>query len=1218
VAVTPNMDTIEASTLTAAPGEPARLVAGGRYRIRHFLGEGSNKKVFLAEDTELGRDIAIAFVQRASARESTLLRVRREVRAMARLGDHPNIVTVHDVGEEGGRTYITSQYVPGGSLVERLRALPGRRMPVPDALSVGGQVAAALAHAHGHGIVHRDLKPGNVFLTDQGVALLGDFGMAVKGGDMRITTDKAFIGTAPYMPPEQARGHPVDTRSDLYSLGAMLFELVTGRPPFTGEDPIVVIAQHAHAPRPSAMALNAMVPPELDALITELMAIDPGDRPPSAIDVKQRLDALSPEADRAPKVRAPVEPVRLPPALAGGRQRPFVGRTAALGVLRENWIRSTSGQPGAVFVRGNAGIGKTRLCAQFAQEAQEGGATVIYGRCEEEALAPYGPLIQGLRHYATYCPWLPDVLELPAGVELARLGWPVPGGTPRTETRAADRDAERYQLFEAAVALVKELATPAPLLVVFDDLHWADIPTLRVLRHLIRNVEEAEVLLLCTMRDDEPTPDELRDRAMLELGREPIVDTLQLDGLNHEETAELVATRSRVEFGGDVVSLLWEQTGGNPFYIQETLNTVRDVDQLRADLEESGVARRSVPKGIETLIARRLDALDPATREVLEGASIIGREFGLGLLAPLLGKPVPDVIDALEAAIRDGLVVEVPGYVDRFAFCHALVRVTLYRRQAPSLRMQLHAQCAEALEAHYAGSRPHSAELAHHFFEARHVLGGDRALVYTREAAKWATESLAHEEAVAHKMHAVQILAEQGRHRERCELLLSSGRGLWRAGEADAARKVYAAAAELARELDEPELLAQAALGFGRRDYAPGEVDERHIALLEEALERLGPEDSGWRARCLAALADAEHFRAGPAEVQALSREAVAMARRIGDEGALVWALAGLNTALLHIEFLDERLAVNQEMLELVRDTHRDEQAAYALHGRLYALFELGDIETARREHAALVELADQLKQPLYQHFATAWTAKQMEMAGRFAEAEALAVKSLNYAERAHLAYAHSNYAGQLFGLRRDRGELGRLPAEVREHIGERPRLPVWRAGMVCALLDAGQRERAQADFAALAADDFAGVPRDLFWLGAMCLLAEACGNLGDRARAEVLYRRLEPYAERNAQIGLAVFVGTVQRFLGRLATVLERWDAAERHFEAALERSEAMGAVASLAHIRLELAQMLLARREAGDRERALEHLAEARRTAEELGMMPVANRAAALELAP
>jgi tetratricopeptide (TPR) repeat protein len=1205
------LETMEGSTLAAVAGEPARTVAGGRYEIVRFLGEGSNKQVFLAQDTKLGREIAIAFVHRAAASAETLTRVRREVQAMARLGDHPNVVTVYDVGEEGGRTYIISQYVEGGSLAQRLRRLPGRRMPTDDALAVAVQVASALAHAHEHGIVHRDLKPGNVFLTTQGTALLGDFGMAVKSSDLRVTMDHAFVGTAHYMAPEQARGKPVDVRSDLYSFGAMLFEMTCGRPPFTGEDPIAVVAQHAHSPRPNATEIEPAVPPELAELIEQLMAVQPADRPRAATEVHARLVALAPGAAAAVAARPATEPVRLPPALASGRQRSFVGRAEPLATLRETWIRAAKGQPGVVFLYGNAGIGKTRLCSQFAQEVQEAGATVLYGRCEEEALAPYGPLLQSLRHYATYG----DVFALPAAIELAGLGWPIPGSERGGEQPG--RASERFELFEAAVALVRQLTETAPLLVIFDDLHWADIPTLRVLRHLIRYVEDARVTLVCTSRDDEPGQDELRLRALTEIRREANVETLTLHGLSEDETAQLVAERARADVEPDIVNRLWERTEGNPFYIEETIRTVDDLAELRDDLAESGAVRRGVPTGIEALILRRLAALEPTTREVLDAAAIIGREFGLGLLAPVLGKPVPEVTDALEEAIREGLVVEVPGYVDRFAFCHALVRVTLYRRQPPSARMTLHARCGEALEARYAGSAPHAAELAHHFFEARHVNGGDKALQYSLAAAKWAAAALAYEEAVAHQMEAQQVLAEQGRDAERCALLLACGRMLWRAGESDQARSTFATAAALARELDDPESFAQAALGFGRRYYDPGEVDEPQIALLEEALERLGPEDSAWRARILAGLAEALQFRESPARIQEISREAAGMARRLGDKYVLAVVLAGLHNALLHTEFLDERLAVGAEMLELARESRRDEHVATALHWRLYDLFELGDMDTARREHALLVELAERLKQPLYQHFAAAWEAKWAETAGRFAEAEELAKRSLHYAERAHMAYAHSNYAGQLFGLRRDRGELAQLPEEVREHIGERPRLPVWRAGMICARLDAAQHERARADFEELAQRDFAGVPPDLFWLGAMCLLAEACGRLGDRPRAGVLYRLLEPYADRNAQVGLAVSIGIVHRFLGRLAAVLERWEVAERHFEIALERSAAMEAITSLANARFEYAEMLLARRAPGDRERAAEHLAAARATAEELGMLPVARRAALLERA-
>jgi hypothetical protein len=1233
--VGPPAEAMEVSTLEAVPAEPERLVADGRYRVQHFLGQGANKQVFLAEDTWLGRDVAIAFIRRAAASQATLVRVRREVQAMARLGDHPNIVTVYDVGDDGGRTFIVSQYVAGGSLSGHLARLPGGRMPLPDALAVAQQVSEALTHAHDHPsmpTIHRDLKPDNVFLMPgHGLltALLGDFGMAIAGNDIRITSEHAFVGTAPYMAPEQARGHPVDVRSDIYSLGVMLFELLCGQLPFSGESVSAIVAQAAMSPRPSVAALDAAIPAELDLLVKRLMAVRPADRPWSAAEVRDRLAALSPITRSTPAARPAVEPVRLPPALATSRQWSFVGRAKDLVTLRDNWRQAGAGQPRAVFVCGNAGIGKTRMCSEFAQEVHALGATVLYGRCEEEALAPYGPFIHAIRHYATHRPSLVDVLDLPAGFELARLGWPISGGDRRlrASTGEGDRDTERYQLFEAAVALVKAMARSAPLLVIFDDLQWADLPTLRLLRHLIRFVDEGAVMLVCTMRDDEPKPDERREHALGELQREAVVETMRLEGLNQDETAALVEKWAHAEVEPDVIACLRDRTGGNPFYIEESLRPLRNLARLRDDLAESRPVSHSVPKAIEALILRRLSsrALSPATLEVLDAAAIIGREFGLGLLAALLRRPVPDITDALEEAIRKGLVIEVPGYVDRLAFCHAFVRETLLSRQQPSHRMRLHARCGEALEARYATSGPHAAELAHHFFEARHDERDEKALRYALAAARWASGALAYEDAVTQQDRALQILAEQGRERdpERCDLLLSRGRALWRAGETEAARDSFAQAAGVARQLEDAERFARAALGFGHRYYDPDEVDEQLIALLEEALERLGERDSGWRARILAGLADALHFRESPDTVQELGREAVRMARSIDDKPALVVAYAGLHAALLHIDFLEERLEVNKEMLDLIErigDRGPQEATAHALHWRLYNLFEVGDMETARREHATLSELAERLRQPIYLHFAAAWEAKWAETEGRFDEAEHLALRSLELAERSHMPYAKSNYAGQLFGLRRDQGLLEKLPGEIREFIGERPQLVVWRAGMLLARLDAGEQDRARAEFEDLARLDFARVPRDIFWLGAMCLLAEACARFADRERATVLFDKLERHADRNAQIGLALSVGVVHRFLGGLAGVMERWAEAVDHFEEARRLSKNMGAITSLAHIECEYAETLLARGDAADRASAAKHLAEARRIAGAFKVVgrevhPVASRAAALE---
>ena len=1195
------------------PEAPARAIAGGRYRIGRFLGRGASKQVFLAEDTALDRAVAISFVGRVAS-DAAQLRYQREVRAMARLGDHPNVVSVHDVGTEDGTTYIVAQYVAGGSLADLVRTLPRRRMGVSQALSVARDVAAALDHAHGLGVVHRDVKPANVLLDERGRALLCDFGVAHALADLRLTAEHLHVGTVPYMPPEQARGAPPDPRGDLYALGAMLFELLCGELPFPGTDAATVLAQHAAAARPSVAARNPAISPALDALVTRLLAVDPADRPPSAAALVELLAGLAPGAP-APAPAAPArrlaESVRLPAALAGGRQAGFVGRAAALAELRDTWERAVGGEPGVVLVRGNAGIGKTRLCTEFARTVHAEGGTVLYGRCEEEALAAYGPFVEAVRHFAAHQPGLPEQLRLPAGFELARLGWPVPGAAPQPPP-GPDRAAGRYQLFEAAVALVGAMAEHAPLLVVFDDLHWADVPTLRLLRHLVRFAGTARVMLVGTLRDDEPGHDERRVRALEEIRREPLTRTLDLDGLSEAETAELVVACLQAPAAGDVVSRLRERTAGNPFYIEETLHGLDDLGALRDTDDASGLVPHAVPSGIAALIRRRLAGLDPATRAVLEAAAVAGREFGVELLAALGPWDAPAVGDALQEAVRDGIVVEVPGRMDRFAFRHALVRMTLYAGQPASRRMDLHARCGTALEA--GGAR--AAELAHHFFAARHAGHAEAALRHSLAAAQWASDQLAFEEAVAHRDRALELLAAAGPERdlERCDLLLSRGRALWRSGEAAEAQRTFLAAAELARALGDAGRFAAAALGYGRRHYDPGETQPQLVALLEEALARLGEGDSGARARVLAGLADALHFREPPERVQAYSREAVAMARRLGDEHALAVALAGLHGALLHTAYLDERLPIGLEVLALVSQGRPGEHGATALHWRLYDLWEAGDMATARREHARLVALAERLGQPLYRHFAAAWEAKWLETAGRFAEAEEQALRSLDFARRAHMPYAESNHAGQLFGLRRDQGTLDTLPAEVRDAIGDRPRLPVWRAGMVLAHLDAGDRTRARADYEALAADGFAAVPADLFWLGSMCLLAEACSRLADAPRAGALYAALAPYAARNAQIALAVSVGPVHRHLGLLAALRDDPAAAERHFEAAIALSAELGAVPSLAHTRCDFADLLLARGGPGDRDRAADHVARAERVAAELRIPRLAQRAAAL----
>ena len=270
--------------------------ADGRYVVKGFLGEGGRKKVYLAHDEKLDRDVAVAVIKTEGLDDAGLSRVKREAQAMGRLGDHPNIVTVFDIGDDGGQPYIVSQYMGGGDLDGLLNKATDRRLSVPDAMRIATQIQQGLAHANERGIIHRDLKPGNIWLTEDGTAKIGDFGLAVSLDRSRLTMEGMMVGTVAYMPPEQALGRQPDARSDLYSLGCVTYEMVTGRAPFLGDDPVAIISQHINTAPVAPSWHNPDVPRALESLIMRLLAKNPDERPESAAAIPEALAAIVPSS----------------------------------------------------------------------------------------------------------------------------------------------------------------------------------------------------------------------------------------------------------------------------------------------------------------------------------------------------------------------------------------------------------------------------------------------------------------------------------------------------------------------------------------------------------------------------------------------------------------------------------------------------------------------------------------------------------------------------------------------------------------------------------------------------------------------------------------------------------------------------------------------------------------------------------------------------------
>jgi hypothetical protein len=913
---------------------------------------------------------------------------------------------------------------------------------------------------------------------------------------------------------------------------------------------------------------------------------------------------LQPGAGASRPAPAPVSgpPVPLPRELARAEQRPFVGRAAPLRRLRELWSESWRGHGGLLALAGEPGIGKTRLAARFAAEVHAEAGLVLYGRADEESVSPYQPFVEALRHYAACRPGLADEPCLETAMRLLAGLVPELGRPPAAAVgRVGDRPHDRQRLFEALLQLLVYAAGERRLLVIVEDLHWADAPTIRLMRELARRTAGSRVLVVATYRDLEADASGPLARALVDLRRDGLLDRVGLAGLDKPETAALVAARAgRKAPDVAMAERLCEQTGGNPFFIEE----------LMRSLAEAPEAAARVPEGVKQVIGGRLDRLPPPALEALTLAAVLGTDFRLCALRIVASElEFDELIASLEAAVAARVVVEDPEEVDRFSFVHALVRETLYERPIASRRFRLHLQVAQALEA--APFPVHPGELAHHFFQARHVGGATKAVVHSLRAAEAALAVHAYEDAAEQyerALAALEIVSDYDAG-ARCDVMLALGAARWQASRPDRS-STFTQAIELARGLGSADRLARAALGAGGRFYAPGAIDLREIALFDEALAELPPGDSALRVRLLARQAENLVCAAPSSRARELANEAVTMARRLGEPEALAAALVGQHAALLHSDHANERRRLAEEALAVAGELGAPEMSALGRHWLLYDLAELGELDEARQRHRELELLAADLRQPLYRHASLVWRCVLTALAGRFDEAERLANDSVALAERARAPDARAHYTAQLVALRREQGRLDELLPGLERYASDEPSVGPWHAILPLAYLDAGDRTRARAAYDEALTGGVSAVPRTMFWLISLASLAEGAARLDDREGAAQLYAALEVHADRLAQWSFTGNAGSVHRLLGRTAAVAERRDRAREHFEHALQRHAALGCGPLLARTQCDYGELLLTGPRA-DRARARLLLRAAHAAAHHFGMRCVASRA-------
>ena len=813
----------------------------------------------------------------------------------------------------------------------------------------------------------------------------------------------------------------------------------------------------------------------------------------------------------------------------------FVGREEHVQRLRARWAQCRAGPSRLVLLAGEAGVGKSRLAAEFAHSVHADGGTVLYGRADEEALLPHQPFVEALRHLITHADSaLAGALE-PEREILSRLLPDLASGTsaPPAPPAPADgaEETTRYRLFEAVAALLCAATSRSPVLLIIDDLDWADKPTHLLLRHLLRHPQLHRLLVVGTVRRSAVGREHAFVDLLTDVRRERRYDRLTLHGLGDAATRALVADRLRSDVTPDFVARLREQTEGNAFFIEETLRALAERGlEDGAPLTATALSRIGVPEGVAQIVGRRIGHLSPLAEEALTAASVAGRHFRLVVVARLVGAAPELVMGALEESMAAGLVLEQDS-IDVFSFSHALVREALYGRLSVSRRVRLHHGVAEALEALACSEAINPAELAHHFCLARHFAGPGPARRYSIAAGDRATRLLAYEEAVEHYAQAA-VLFDDGDDAARGEVLLALGRAQWRAGH-DAARSTFRTAADCATRRGDGDQLARAALGHSARYHEAGYDGPAGVELLDAAIAALDDGDSARRVQLLSRLAGNVAFAAEERDRAAqVSAEALAMARRLGDERLVLGALMARHATLLHVGHLDERLALSEEFMTLCPD--RRELLVERSHWRLYDLLEHADVDAARAEQPRLEALAQQLRQPQWHSAALGWRGLWAELAGDLAHAEHCAEECLRHGRRADLKDALSIWAASLLMLRRRQGRLDELAAVVRRLADHDVRRTGWRSAHGLILAETGDEAAARAIYR----DELAGLPDTLpqFWLTNAAMLSELCVRLQDADGARALHAALAPYARCNVVVVYASCWGPVERYLARLA----------------------------------------------------------------------------------
>jgi class 3 adenylate cyclase/tetratricopeptide (TPR) repeat protein len=865
----------------------------------------------------------------------------------------------------------------------------------------------------------------------------------------------------------------------------------------------------------------------------------------------------------------------------------FVGRETELeflaGALKEVW----SGDRRAVLLSGEPGIGKTTLAASFAVNAAAGGVTVVYGRCDEDLFVPFQPWVEALGFLVEHAS--DEVIRAHVEACGSVLGRVVPQVWRRAVSYVADAgpgsdESDRALLFAAVVDLLGRASERAALVVVLDDLHWADAATVQLLRHVVTANRSLRVLVVGTFRDSDVGADHVLADALAAMHREHGVHRVPLGGLGDDELLHLLELVAGHEMNDDGVALrdaLRSETDGNPFFVGEMLQHLSDTGALYQDdagrwAATDQLRQAGLPVSIREVVGRRVIGLGVECHRVLTMGSVIGRDFELDVLEKIVDIDADRLIDLCDAAVAAGILGE--GERGGYTFAHALIERALYDGLSGNRRALAHRAVAEALE-HLHGDHPdaYAGQLAYHWANAVRPSDTGRAVEYALLAGDRAMVTLAPEEALRWYTQALELLDTDPAFEPEVRARLLAGLGdAQRLCGVPEYRDTLLHAARLADRVDNVELLVRAVLANHRGfQSSVGTVDTERVEVIDRALERLGDNDMADRARLLAHSCMEKVNGASLNERLRIAVDAVATARRSGDPAALSDTLTRVCTATLVVWTLDRRTIWSDEACRIA-DTLGDPSARFYAHfERFICALECGDLETLRTHTAVMDEISERVPHAALRWYNHAFArVVPMVVAGDLDGAEQLASDALALGVDSGQPDAMTIYGAFLISTRLRQGRLGELLPVIEQVAADNPGLPAFGAALAVAYIEVGDDDRARRIFEE-ARDLGFRAPEDITWSSLHYSWSELAVHFGDRVAAEVLHDRLAPFADQIITTRATVSPA-IGHYVAKLEHLLGRHEDADASFRRALAIHEQLEAPAFIAMTQVAWAAML------------------------------------------